>query len=196
MNRGKAIIFSAPSGSGKTTIVRHLLNNCDFLEFSISATTRPKRTDREINGKDYYFISQEEFKNKIKNNEFIEWEEVYDGNYYGTLKSEIMRLWEKEKHVIFDVDVKGGLKLKNYFKDRALAIFVMVKDLDVLEKRLRHRNTDSEESILRRLSKSELEMTFENDFDKTVISDKLETTLKESEVLVNDFVFEGKAKRP
>lgn len=196
MNRGKAIIFSAPSGSGKTTIVRHLLNNCDFLEFSISATTRTKRTNREIDGKDYYFISQEEFKIKIKNNEFIEWEEVYDGNYYGTLKSEIMRLWEKEKHVIFDVDVKGGLKLKKYFKDRALAIFVMVKDLDVLEKRLRHRNTDSEESILRRLSKSELEMTFENDFDKTVISDKLETTLKESEVLVNDFVFEGKAKRP
>ncbi len=194
MHSGKAIIFSAPSGSGKTTIVRHLLKNCDYLDFSISATTRPKRTHREVNGKDYYFLSHKVFREKVENDEFIEWEEVYDGNYYGTLKSEIERLWEKGKHVVFDVDVKGGLKLKNFFKDRALAIFVLVKDLNVLEKRLRHRNTESEESIQRRLSKSEFEMTFENEFDETLISDKLDETLKTSEDLVYEFIYEAKSK--
>jgi len=193
MKTGKAIIFSAPSGSGKTTIVKHLLKKNDFLAFSISATTRPKRAEREVNGKDYYFISQKEFKNKIQNDEFIEWEEVYDGNYYGTLKSEIIRLWENGKHVVFDVDVKGGLKLKEYFKDRALAVFVKVKDLKVLEKRLRRRNTDSEESIQRRLSKSAFELTFEGEFDKILISDKLDFTLLKSEKLIIDFINDSKS---
>lgn len=187
MDNGKAIIFSAPSGSGKTTIVRHLLKTYDFLDFSISATTRPSRAEREINGKDYYFLSLEEFKQKIYNNELVEWEEVYDGNYYGTLKSEIERLWSLGKHVVFDVDVKGGLKLKEHFKEKALAIFVRVKDLNILEERLRHRNTESEDNIQKRLAKAEFEMTFENGFDKTLISDKLNQTLEESEKIVLDF---------
>ncbi len=189
MNNGKAIIFSAPSGSGKTTIVRHLLKTCDYLDFSISATTRPRREAREIDGKDYYFLSSEVFKQKIARNEFVEWEEVYDGNYYGTLSSEVDRLWAMGKHVVFDVDVKGGLKLKEHFKDRALAVFVRVQDLAILEKRLRHRNTESEESIKRRLAKATYEMTFENEFDKILISDKLEKTLKTAEDLVTSYLF-------
>ena len=191
MDKGKAIIFSAPSGSGKTTIVRHLLRTFDFLDFSISATTRPRRTEREIGGKDYYFLSLEDFKKKIANNEFVEWEEVYDGNYYGTLKSEIDRLWSLGKHVVFDVDVKGGLKLKEYFQERALAIFVRVRSLEVLEKRLRHRNTESEENIRKRLAKAEFEMTFENGFDKTLISDDLGQTLKVSEKFALEFIYKS-----
>lgn len=189
MENGKAIIFSAPSGSGKTTIVRHLLKTCDFIDFSISATTRLKRSEKEINGKDYYFLSVEVFKNKIANDEFVEWEEVYDGNYYGTLKSEIDRLWKSNKHVVFDVDVKGGLKLKEYFKDRALAIFVWVKEIKVLEKRLRHRNTESKENIKKRLAKAKYEITFEDGFDQTLISDKLDRTLKAAEKLVFEFIY-------
>ena len=188
MNKGKAIIFSAPSGSGKTTIVRSLLKSCDYLAFSISATTRPKRVKREIDGKDYYFLSVDEFREKIYNNEFIEWEEVYNGNYYGTLKSEIDRLWSMGKHVIFDVDVKGGIQLKKHFKEKALAIFVKVKDLSVLEQRLRHRNTESDENINKRLAKSEYELSFEEEFDKTVISDELNLTLETSKKIVDDFV--------
>lgn len=189
MDNGKAIIFSAPSGSGKTTIVRHLLRTCDYLDFSVSATTRPRRNEHEIDGKDYYFLSMADFKQKITNNELVEWEEVYDGNYYGTLKSEIDRLWSIGKHVVFDVDVKGGLKLKQRFKERALAIFVRVKDVNVLEKRLRHRNTESERNIKKRLAKAEHEMTFENGFDETLVSDKLEQTLKTAEKLVFDFIY-------
>jgi guanylate kinase len=192
MDSGKAIIFSAPSGSGKTTIVRHLLKTYNFLDFSISATTRPSRPEREIDGKDYYFLSLEEFKEKIYDNELVEWEEVYDGNYYGTLKSEIDRLWSLGKHVVFDVDVKGGLKLKEHFKEKALAIFVKVKDLNILEDRLRHRNTESEANISKRLAKAEFEMTFENGFDKTLISDKLEQTLTKSEKMVFDFIHSDK----
>lgn len=193
MDNGKAIIFSAPSGSGKTTIVRHLLKKFDFLDFSISATTRQSRAEREIHGKDYYFLSLEDFKKKISNNDLVEWEEVYGGNYYGTLKSEIDRLWSMGKHVVFDVDVKGGLKLKEHFKDKALAIFVRVKDLNILEKRLRHRNTESEDNIRKRLAKAEFEMTFESGFDKTLISDQLDHTLKESEKLVFDFIHSDKS---
>lgn len=189
MNKGKAVIFSAPSGSGKTTIVRHLLKTCNYLAFSISATTRPIRADREINGIDYYFLSAEEFKKKIDNDEFVEWEEVYNGNYYGTLKSEIDRLWSIGKHVVFDVDVKGGLNLKKYFEDRALAIFVRVKNPKVLEDRLRHRNTEPEQAIQNRLAKAKYESTFEKEFDDTIISDKLDTTLENAEQLVMNFIF-------
>ena len=189
MSKGKAIIFSAPSGSGKTTIVRHLLKSCDYLAFSISATTRPRRINREIDGIDYYFHSVDDFLKKIENGEFIEWEEVYDGNYYGTLKLEIDRLWSLGKHVIFDVDVKGGIQLKKHFKEKALAIFVKVRDLGVLEKRLRHRNTESDENINNRLAKSAYELTFESEFDETVISDELELTLDTSKKMVDDFVF-------
>lgn len=192
MDNGRAIIFSAPSGSGKTTIVRHLLKSCDFIDFSISATTRSIRKEREIDGKDYYFLSLESFRKKIDCGELVEWEEVYDGNFYGTLKSEIDRLWAKGKHVVFDVDVKGGLKLKEYFKEKALAIFVKVKDFNVLEKRLRHRNTESKKNITKRLAKAEFEMTFENEFDITLISDHLDQTLKTAEKLVLDFIYPGK----
>ncbi len=189
MSDGKAIIFSAPSGSGKTTIVRHLLRTCDFLDFSISATTRLRRKEREVDGKDYFFLSSEDFKKKIKENKFIEWEEVYDGNYYGTLKSEVERLWDEGKHVVFDVDVKGGIKLKDYFQEKALAIFVKVKDLSVLESRLIHRNTESGENIQNRLSKAKYEMSFENRFDITLISDKLDETLKTAEEIVTNFIY-------
>lgn len=191
MGNGKAIIFSAPSGSGKTTIVRHLLRTNDFLLFSISATTRPRRPEREIDGKDYYFLSVEDFETKIKNGDFIEWEEVYDGNFYGTLKSEIDRIWSLGKHVIFDVDVKGGLNLKKYFRNKALAIFVRVRDIRVLEERLRRRNTESDENIQGRLAKAEYEMSFENGFDKTLISDKLELTLDTAGILVKEFIFDN-----
>jgi guanylate kinase len=192
MDNGRAIIFSAPSGSGKTTIVRHLLKSCDFLDFSISATTRSIRKEREIDGKDYYFLSLESFREKIDYGELVEWEEVYDGNFYGTLKSEIDRLWSMGKHVVFDVDVKGGLKLKEYFNEKALAVFVKVKDFKVLEQRLRHRNTESKKSITKRLAKAEFEMTFENGFDITLISDHLDQTLMTAEKLVLDFIYPGK----
>ena len=192
MDNGKAIIFSAPSGSGKTTIVRHLLRTSNQLLFSISATTRPRRIEREVDGKDYYFLTVDDFKQKIRNNEFVEWEEVYDGNFYGTLKSEIDRIWKLDKHVIFDVDVKGGLNLKKYFRRKALAIFVRVKDLKVLEERLRHRNTETDEHIRRRLEKAEYELSFEFGFDKTLISDKLDKTLKKAEELVEEFLFENR----
>src|SRR6187402_3699655 len=136
---GKAIIFSAPSGSGKTTIVKHLLASNPDLGFSISASTRDKRGRTESHGKDYYFLAPDEFKKKIDEDAFIEWEEVYEGNFYGTLKSEIERIWNEGKNVIFDVDVKGGLNLKKYFGDKALAIFVLVPSIETLEQRLRGR---------------------------------------------------------
>jgi guanylate kinase len=190
MENGKAIIFSAPSGSGKTTIVKHLLRKFGNLAFSTSATTRPRRIEREIDGRDYYFLSVDEFKQKIASGDFIEWEEVYDGNYYGTLKSEVDRLWAIGKHVLFDVDVKGGIKLNDYFKEKCLAIFVRVSDMKELEARLRHRNTESEESIRKRLAKAEYEMSFENMFDITLVSEELNRTLQKAEDLVSKFIYQ------
>jgi guanylate kinase len=192
MNQGKAIIFSAPSGSGKTTIVHHLLEVFPFLAFSVSATTRPRRKEREVEGKDYYFLSPEEFRKKIEQNEFIEWEEVYEGIYYGTLKSEIERLWRDEKVVIFDVDVVGGINLKKYFGPQALSVFVKVPSLDILHERLKHRNTESEEVIKKRLEKAEYEMSFAGEFDKILVSRRLEDTLVNAEKLVLEFT--GKKK--
>jgi guanylate kinase len=191
MHQGKLIIFSAPSGSGKTTIVRHLLNTDHRLGFSISACTRTKRVGEdsaEAHGKDYYFFSREEFKQKIDNDEFVEYEEVYPGQYYGTLRAEVERVWAMGKHVLFDVDVKGGLKLKKAFGDRALAIFVKVPSMEVLEQRLRERKTDSEDSIQSRLFKVKFEMGFEKDFDLTIVNDDLELALKKAERVVNDFI--------
>jgi guanylate kinase len=185
---GKLIIFSAPSGSGKTTIVKHLLSNNSNLGFSISACTRDKRGRNEVNGKDYYFLSPEEFKQKIDNNEFVEWEQVYVGAFYGTLKSEIERVWSLQKHVLFDVDVKGGLSLKKYYGERALAIFVRVPSLTMLEQRLRTRGTDSEDSISKRLFKVKFEMSFENQFDVTLVNSDLETTLVKAQQMVDDFL--------
>lgn len=188
MSSGKAVIFSAPSGSGKTTIVKHLLANNPRLGFSISACTRDKRGRAEENGKDYYFLSPEDFKNKIDQNAFVEWEEVYQGNFYGTLKEEIQRIWDEGKHVIFDVDVKGGLNLKKYFGDKALAIFVKVPSLDVLNIRLKDRATESDESLSRRLYKAKFEMSFENRFDVSLINDNIERSYDQADTLVNEFL--------
>lgn len=184
---GKAIIFSAPSGSGKTTIVKYLLENCPDLGFSISASTRDKRGRKEQDGKDYYFLSPEEFKKKIDNDEFIEWEEVYEGNYYGTLKSEIQRIWNEGKNVIFDVDVKGGLALKKYFGENALAIFVKVPSIEILEQRLVGRGTESHASLSQRLFKAKFEMTFADKFDVVLVNENLEKSLVEALRLYNDF---------
>ena len=188
MNNGKALIFSAPSGSGKTTIVKHLLQNHPELSFSISACTRDRRGRNEDNGKDYHFMTPEEFKQRIDNNEFIEWEEVYPGNFYGTLKSEIDRIWAQGKHVIFDVDVKGGLSLKEYFKDKSLAIFVKVSSLKVLKERLNDRGTESETSLSQRLFKARFEMGFEEKFDVTLINEKLEDSLTKADELYSSFL--------
>lgn len=185
--KGKAIIFSAPSGSGKTTIVRHLLKKLPYLDFSISATSRlPRGT--EVHGKDYYFISPEDFKKKIENKEFAEHEEVYGGDFYGTLQSEIERIWASGKHVIFDVDVKGGLNLKKHFGENALAIFVKVPDLKTLEERLRKRATDSDEKIRRRLEKAQYEIGYAKDFDIQLENFEEDKALLQAEKLVDDFV--------
>lgn len=192
MSQGKAIIFSAPSGSGKTTIVKHLLQEMPQLGFSISACTRDKRGREEENGKDYYFLSPEEFQEKISQNAFIEWEEVYEGNFYGTLKEEIQRIWDQGQHVIFDVDVKGGLNLKQYFGEKALAVFVKVPSMEDLAQRLRDRGTDSEESLSRRIYKAKFEMGFESKFDVTLVNQDLDASFKEAETLVRNFIEENK----
>src|SRR5688572_24991994 len=180
---GKAIIFCAPSGSGKTTIVKHLLKQNPDLGFSISASTRDKRGRTEQDGKDYHFLTPEEFKKKIDNDEFVEWEEVYVGNFYGTPKSEIERVWKEGKNVIFDVDVKGGLNLKKYFGDKALAIFVKVPSIEILKERLRDRGTETEESLSRRLFKANFEMSFQDKFDVVLINEDLKTSLAEAQRL-------------
>lgn len=188
MDQGKAIIFSAPSGSGKTTIVKRLVEINPDLEFSISASTRDRRGRQEEDGKDYYFLTPQEFKRRIDNKEFIEWQEVYAGNFYGTLKSEIDRIWSLGKNVIFDVDVKGGLNLKEYFGELALAIFVKVPSIEVLEQRLRARNTETEDNISRRLFKAKFEMSFEDQFDVTLVNQDLETSIREAQELYRGFV--------
>ncbi|GAB3984665.1 guanylate kinase [Spirosoma terrae] len=189
---GKLIIFSAPSGSGKTTIVKHLLAENNNLGFSISACTRDRRGRSEENGKDYYFLSPEEFKQKIDENEFVEWEEVYTGAFYGTLKSEIERVWSTGKHVLFDVDVQGGLKLKEYYGEKALAVFVQVPDEETLRQRLIGRGSETEESLSKRLFKVHFEMSFKDRFDVILVNDDLTTSLKKAQELVNDFVRENK----
>ncbi|CAM3391621.1 guanylate kinase [Aquirufa ecclesiirivi] len=184
---GKLIIFSAPSGSGKTTIVKELIKNNSNLGFSISACTRDKRGRSEENGKDYYFLTPEDFRQKINEEAFVEWEEVYPGAYYGTLKSEIERIWASGKHVIFDVDVKGGLALKKYYGDRALAIFVKVPTLEILEERLRSRGTESEEALSKRIFKMKFEWSFQGQFDVILVNDQLEEAIEEAQSLFDDF---------
>lgn len=180
MKRGKLIVFSAPSGSGKTTLVQHLLKQNLPLGFSISATSRAPR-EKEIEGKDYYFLSEGMFKDKIQQDAFIEYEEVYQGAFYGTLKTEVERLWKEGKHVLFDIDVKGGLNIKNEYPNETLAVFVQPPSLEELEKRLRERATDSEDKIQQRLDKSASELTFSQDFDVILVNDDL--TLAKREVL-------------
>ena len=185
---GKAIIFSAPSGSGKTTLVKHLIQEVPNLGFSISACTRDKRGRHEVHGRDYYFLSIEEFKKKIDADAFVEWEEVYAGNFYGTLKEEVQRIWDLGKAVIFDVDVQGGLALKKYFGEQALAIFVQVPSLEVLESRLNDRGTESAESLSRRIYKAKFEMTFAPQFDISILNDDFARSSAETVAVVTEFL--------
>ncbi|MFD0834945.1 guanylate kinase [Mariniflexile aquimaris] len=187
-HKGKLIVFSAPSGSGKTTIVRHLLGIKDLnLEFSISATSRERRGN-EVDGKDYYYLSLKEFKNKIKNDEFLEWEEVYRDNFYGTLKTEVERIWALGKNVIFDIDVSGGLRIKRKFPEQTLAIFVKPPSIDELKIRLKNRKTETEEKISMRVAKASAELATAPLFDVIVVNDDLEQALAKAEKLVSDFV--------
>ncbi len=188
MAQGKAVIFCAPSGAGKTTIVKHLIDKIPQLKFSVSATTRPMRAGVEKDGKDYHFLSSEQFEDKIQNNELLEWEEVYQGVRYGTLKEEVDRIWDSGNHVIFDVDVEGGLKLKAALGDDALGIFVSVESVEVLAERLRNRNTDSEESLNKRIAKAAEEMAYAPKFDQILINSDLNEAFEKAERLVLDFI--------
>lgn len=182
----KVIIFSAPSGAGKSTIVRHLLSKFNFLEFSISATSRAPR-GAEVDGKDYYFFSTEEFENKIKKGDFVEFEEVYAGSYYGTLASEVQRIWAKGNIIIFDIDVKGGVNLKHLYGENALAVFIQPPSVKELRNRLVGRGTDSPEAIERRVAKAAEELTYADKFDVVLVNDVLEDALATAEKIVNDF---------
>ncbi len=193
--KGKVIIVSAPSGAGKTTVVRHLLASGLNLAFSVSACSRPPRK-HEINGKDYYFLSVADFQEKIREGAFVEWEEVYPGKYYGTLKQEIQRIWDENHHILFDVDVKGGMNLKKVFGDRALALFIMPPTFRELEKRIRSRATDSESSIVERIKKASIELTYANLFDYTLINDNLDVALKEAVNIVSRFIGEEITPNP
>ena len=187
MTQGKLILFCGPSGSGKTTITRHLLNKFTQLRFSVSATTRAKRP-AEVHGSDYYFISVDEFKKKISEAAFVEWEEVYKDIFYGTLKSEIQRIWNEGKVVAFDVDVEGGLNIKKLYGNNLLAVFVKPLSVEVLRKRLAERNTESPESLETRIAKAEHELLYESKFDHVILNDTLEHALELAIKLVNEFL--------
>ncbi len=184
---GKLVIISAPSGAGKTTIVKHLLDSGLNLSFSVSATTRPLR-GKEKNGVDYFFLSVPEFKKRIENNEFVEWEEVYKDLLYGTLKSELERIWANGNHVLFDVDVKGGINLKKIFGTRSIAIFIMPPSVVELEKRLINRNTESPEKITMRVDKAREEMNLANQFDTVVVNSVLNKAVEEVQKIVTSFL--------
>lgn len=191
MKGGKLIIFSAPSGSGKTTIVRHLLQQEKFnLEFSISATSREPR-ENEVDGKDYYFISLRDFKNHIKNGDFLEWEEVYRDNFYGTLKTEVERIWALGKNVIFDIDVVGGLRIKNKFPEETLAVFVKPPSIDELKIRLKKRKTETEDRINMRIAKASVELATAPQFDYIIKNYDLQDALKQAEEVVEAFIEGG-----
>jgi len=186
------LIFSAPSGSGKSTIVNHILEKYpDSMEFSVSATSRPPRGE-EQNGKEYYFMTADEFRKLIEEDRFVEYEEVYEGRFYGTLKSECERIWGAGHVIIFDVDVKGGVSLKKYFGKDALSIFIKAPSVEVLRERLINRGTDSPEAIEERVAKAEEEMTYEPQFDYVLVNDELQTAYAESEKVVEDFLDDGR----
>ncbi len=187
---GKLIIVTAPSGAGKTTIVRHLLDQITDLAFSVSATTRPRRT-HEVDGRDYYFITLDAFSQKVEAGEFVEWEEVYPGKCYGTLKSEVERMWANGQDVIFDVDVKGALSLKNKYPDRTLSIFVKPPSVEALADRLLKRGTETPETLATRLERVRYELTFAEKFDRIIVNDNLETALAEAYSLVYNFLGRG-----
>ncbi|MEM9836509.1 MAG: guanylate kinase [Bacteroidota bacterium] len=185
--QGKILIFTAPSGAGKTTIVRHLLQYFPDLAFSVSATTRPPRPG-EVDGKDYYFISPETFRNKIKSGEFVEYEEVYPGRFYGTLHAEIDRLWRAGKTIIFDIEVKGATNLKHFYPDSSLAVFVQPPSKELLFERLRNRSTEDEASLQARFARAAEELSYVNNFDRVLINDILADTLAAAEVLTANFL--------
>jgi guanylate kinase len=185
--RGKLVIFSAPSGAGKTTIVRHLLARDFGLEFSVSATTRPPR-EHEVHGKDYFFMTVDDFKGSVAAGEFVEWEEVYPGRFYGTLRSELERIWSQGHHAIFDIDVIGGLDLKEVYQTRALAVFVSPPSAEVLEERLRARGTEDEDMLRARIEKARYELGFSDRFDAVITNDELEAACREAESLVRRFL--------
>lgn len=184
---GKLVIFSAPSGSGKTTIVRELLKHFPQFEFSISATSRQPR-GQEQNGIDYYFMTNEEFRQRVERDEFVEWEEVYQGTCYGTLKSEMERIWSKGNVIIFDVDVMGGINLKKLFGEDACSMFIMPPSVEELERRLRGRGTDSEETIQKRIAKAEFELSKSPEFDFTVVNDDLQVAIDEAKAIIINFL--------
>ena len=184
---GKLVIFSAPSGSGKTTIVRELLKRFSQFEFSISATSRQPR-GTEQHGVDYYYLSNKEFRERVERGEFVEWEEVYAGTCYGTLKSEMERIWAKGNVIVFDVDVMGGINLKRLFGDDACSVFIMPPSIEELERRLRGRGTDSEEVILKRINKAEFELSKSSEFDHIVVNDVLADAVNEATTIIDNFL--------
>ena len=183
----KVLIFSAPSGSGKSTVVNHLLSLHPEFEFSVSATSRPPR-GQEQDGVEYYFLDVEEFRRRIEADDFVEYEEVYPGRFYGTLKEEVERIWANDHVILFDVDVKGGVNLKKYFGDKALSVFIQAPSVEELRRRLVLRGTDSEEDIEKRVSKASEEMTYADKFDYVLVNDDLQTALKEAETVVDKFL--------
>lgn len=184
---GKMFIFTAPSGAGKTTIVRHLLDKYTFLDFSISATTRNKRPHEQYKV-DYHFMTVEEFKENVAKGAFIEWEEVYENQFYGTLKSEVERIWSNKKHLVFDIDVKGAQNIKQFFGDKCMSVFVRPPSVEVLIERLVNRNTETPESLQKRISKVRREMEYENTFDVVLVNDLLEVAFVEAEHIVETFI--------
>lgn len=183
----KLIVFTAPSGAGKTTLVKYLLSTLDQLTFSVSATTREKRAN-ETHGKDYYFLSKADFKQKLEKSDFLEWQEVYDGNYYGTLQSEIERIFALGKHIIFDVDVQGALNIKKMYGDQVLTVFVMPPNVETLRQRLLRRQSETPETLQRRVDKAVFELSYSSKFDTTVLNDDLVVAKADALKLVQDFL--------
>lgn len=188
VEKGKMILITAPSGAGKTTIMRHLLKTFDYLDFSVSATTRAIRPN-EAEGVDYYFKSHDEFQNLIEEGAFVEWEEVYADRFYGTLKSELNRIWANGKHIVFDIDVKGAINLQSIFPERSMSIFIKPPSLAVLLERLKKRKTETPASLKRRIKKAKTELTFETYFDRVLINDQLDVALKDAEMMVQSYIF-------